>query len=97
MLKPTPIGSTASPPEEPPMTMPAHETTLRKLAVVIPARDEAGCIASTVEHLHMELRLHGIDHEIIVAYVWLKSCFSRGDYGRQPEPAYCEEFPAKAA
>lgn len=33
---------------------------------MIPARDEAGCIASTVEHLHLELRLHGIDHEIIV-------------------------------
>ena len=39
---------------------------LRRLSVVIPARDEAGCIASTVEHLHVELRLHGIDHEIVV-------------------------------
>ena len=28
------------------------------LSVVIPARDEEGCIASTVEHLHRELRLH---------------------------------------
>ncbi|NCY22464.1 glycosyltransferase family 2 protein, partial [bacterium] len=26
---------------------------LRKLSVVIPARDEEGCIASTVEHLHL--------------------------------------------
>ena len=33
---------------------------------MIPARDESGCIASTVEHLHLELRLHGIEHEIIV-------------------------------
>jgi dolichol-phosphate mannosyltransferase len=33
--------------------------------VIIPARDEAGCICSTVEHLHVELRLHGIAHEII--------------------------------
>jgi len=39
---------------------------LAKLSVVIPARDEAGCIASTVEHLHVELRLRGVPHEIIV-------------------------------
>ena len=39
---------------------------LKLLTVVIPARDEEGCIASTVEHLHLELRLHGIEHEIIV-------------------------------
>ena len=38
----------------------------KKLTVVIPARDEAGCIASTVEHLHLELRLHDVPHEIIV-------------------------------
>jgi dolichol-phosphate mannosyltransferase len=34
--------------------------------VVIPARDEEGGIASTVEHLHVELRLHNVPHEIIV-------------------------------
>jgi dolichol-phosphate mannosyltransferase len=39
---------------------------LKLLSVVIPARDEEGCIASTVEHLHLELRLHKIPHEIIV-------------------------------
>jgi dolichol-phosphate mannosyltransferase len=39
---------------------------LRLLSVVIPARDEQACIASTVEHLHVELRLHGIPHEIVV-------------------------------
>jgi dolichol-phosphate mannosyltransferase len=39
---------------------------LHVLSVVIPARDEEGCIASTVEHLHLELQLHGIAHEIIV-------------------------------
>jgi dolichol-phosphate mannosyltransferase len=39
---------------------------LQKLSVVIPARNEEGCIASTVEHLHLELRLHNIPHEIIV-------------------------------
>ena len=32
---------------------------LTLLSVVIPARDEEGCIAATVEHLHLELRLHG--------------------------------------
>lgn len=39
---------------------------LQMLTVVIPARDEAGCIASTVEHLHVELRIHDVPHEIIV-------------------------------
>jgi len=39
---------------------------LRKLTVVIPARDEEGCIASTVEHLNLELRLRDIPHEIVV-------------------------------
>lgn len=36
------------------------------LSVVIPAQNEAGCIASTVEHLHVELRLNRIPHEIVV-------------------------------
>ncbi len=42
------------------------ETPLTLLSVVIPARDEEGCIASTIEHLHLELRLSHIPHEIIV-------------------------------
>lgn len=33
---------------------------------MIPARDEAGCIASTVEHLTVELRLREVPHEIVV-------------------------------
>ena len=39
---------------------------LKLLSVIMPARDEEGCIASTVEHLHVELRLHNVPHEIIV-------------------------------
>ncbi len=39
---------------------------LRLLSVVIPARDEEGSIASTVEHLHLELALQGVQHEIVV-------------------------------
>ena len=39
---------------------------LTLLSIVIPARDEAGCIASTVEHLHLELRLNNVPHEIVV-------------------------------
>src|SRR6266567_8671861 len=39
---------------------------LQLLSVAIPAKDEEGCIASTVEHLHIELRLHNVPHEIIV-------------------------------
>jgi dolichol-phosphate mannosyltransferase len=47
---------------QPPETQPP----LHLLSIVIPARDEEGCIASTVEHLHVELRIHGIPHEIVV-------------------------------
>ena len=36
------------------------------LSVIVPARDEEGCIASTVQHLHLELDLRGVPHEIIV-------------------------------
>ena len=39
---------------------------LRLLSVVIPAQDEEACIASTVEHLHVELSLRGVPHEIVV-------------------------------
>jgi dolichol-phosphate mannosyltransferase len=39
---------------------------LRLLSVVIPAHNEEGCIASTVEHLHLELRLQNVPHEIVV-------------------------------
>lgn len=39
---------------------------LQLLSIVIPARDEEGCIASTVEHLYVELRLHSVPHEIVV-------------------------------
>jgi len=42
------------------------ETALTLLSVVIPARNEEGCIAATVEHLHLELDLRSIPHEIIV-------------------------------
>jgi dolichol-phosphate mannosyltransferase len=39
---------------------------LSLLSIVIPARDEEGCIASTVEHLHTELRVQKVPHEIVV-------------------------------
>ncbi|MEA3213424.1 MAG: dolichol-phosphate mannosyltransferase [Chthoniobacter sp.] len=39
---------------------------LHLLAVILPARDEEGCIASTVKHLHVELSLHNVPHEILV-------------------------------
>lgn len=42
------------------------KTPPRLLSIVIPARDEEGCIASTVEHLHVELRLREVPHEIVV-------------------------------
>jgi len=54
--------SEMSEPKQPEPSLPP----LNKLTVVIPARDEAGCIASTVERLHVELRIHAVPHEIIV-------------------------------
>jgi dolichol-phosphate mannosyltransferase len=45
---------------------PRAASRLARLTVVIPARDEEACIAATVEHLHVELRLHDVPHEIIV-------------------------------
>jgi len=39
---------------------------LTLLTIIVPARNEEGCICSTVEHLHVELRLQHIAHEIIV-------------------------------
>src|SRR3954451_5676586 len=43
-----------------------QRSPLSLLSIVIPARDEEGCIVSTVEHLFVELRLHGVPHEIVV-------------------------------
>ena len=51
-------------PSMPPPSPPVHP--LRLLSAVIPARNEADCIASTVEHLHLELSLHDVPHEIVV-------------------------------
>jgi dolichol-phosphate mannosyltransferase len=48
------------------MTGEPPEKQLTLLSIVIPARDEEGCIASTVEHLHIELRLRDVPHEIVV-------------------------------
>src|SRR5689334_20040184 len=39
---------------------------LKLLSIVIPARDEEGCVCATVEKLHVELRLNNIPHEIVV-------------------------------
>ena len=46
-----------APPGAPPLTL---------LSIGIPARNEEGCIAATVEHLHLELRLQQVPHEILV-------------------------------
>jgi len=39
---------------------------LKLLSVVIPARDEAESLPATVEHLHLELDLNHVPHEIVV-------------------------------
>ena len=45
---------------------PVPREPLQLLSVIIPARNEEGCIAATIEHLHLELSLHHIPHEIVV-------------------------------
>src|SRR5580704_7257525 len=48
------------------MTHPPRANDLTLLSVIIPACNEEGCLASTVEHLHLELRLENVPHEIVV-------------------------------
>jgi dolichol-phosphate mannosyltransferase len=43
---------------------PTSNPELRLLSVIIPARDEEKCIA--VKHLHLELELQNVPHEIVV-------------------------------
>jgi dolichol-phosphate mannosyltransferase len=65
----TPTGSAAAAADDAaagPGGPPGPARPLRMLSIVIPARDEEGCIASTVEHLHLELRMHDVPHEILV-------------------------------
>lgn len=45
---------------------PESKPPLSLLSVVVPAMNEAECIASTVEHLHLALDLKQIPHEIVV-------------------------------
>lgn len=49
---------------KPPLLPPSAER-LNLLSIVIPMRNEEGAITSTVEHLHVELRLQGVPHEIV--------------------------------
>jgi dolichol-phosphate mannosyltransferase len=51
--------------KKPAAPAPASQSPLKLLSVVIPCRNEDGAIASAVEHLHLELRLHGVPHEIV--------------------------------
>jgi dolichol-phosphate mannosyltransferase len=44
---------------------PAPPKPMSLLSVVIPCRNEEAAVPSTVEHLHVELTLHGIPHEIV--------------------------------
>ncbi|HLG95332.1 MAG TPA: glycosyltransferase family 2 protein [Bryobacteraceae bacterium] len=49
------------------MTQPRPgNTQLNLLSIVIPARNEEGCLGPTVEKLHVELRSHNVPHEIVV-------------------------------
>ena len=44
---------------------PTSHQPLELLSVVIPCRNEASAIPSAVEHLYVELRLHGVPREIV--------------------------------
>jgi dolichol-phosphate mannosyltransferase len=45
---------------------PVNAQPLSLLSIVIPARNEEGAIPSTLRHLHLELSLRKIPHEIVV-------------------------------
>jgi dolichol-phosphate mannosyltransferase len=47
-------------------TLPVSSEKLQLLSIVIPARNEEGAIPSTLSHLHLELSLREIPHEVIV-------------------------------
>jgi glycosyltransferase involved in cell wall biosynthesis len=48
------------------MNMPnPNAPPLKLFSVVIPARDEAESLPATIEHLHLELSLNKIPHEIV--------------------------------
>jgi dolichol-phosphate mannosyltransferase len=47
------------------MTEPTAAPSLSLLSVILPAQDEEDCIAATVEHLHIELNLRHVPHEIV--------------------------------
>lgn len=64
MLRKIRIGSNLFPERKESVTV--NPAPLHLLSIVIPARDEEGCIASTVEHLHLELKLRDVPHEIVV-------------------------------
>lgn len=63
-----PDGQTARVDKVPPTLVDCADAKkpLHLLSVVIPARDEQDCIASTIRHLHLELSLRDVPHEIIV-------------------------------
>jgi dolichol-phosphate mannosyltransferase len=46
--------------------VPQQTRPLSQLSVIIPARNEEGCILSTVQHLNLELQLNQVPHEIVV-------------------------------
>lgn len=45
---------------------PENQPKLELFSIVLPARDEEGCIEATIRHLHLELSLHHVPHEIVV-------------------------------
>src|SRR6476620_9117562 len=59
-MNPTPATSASAVPSK------KENPKLQLVSIVIPAKNEEGCISATVEHLDVEMRLRGVPHEIVV-------------------------------
>ena len=65
-MQPIPRMEDKDPTEQSATPSASAQPPIKLLSIVIPARDEEEAIPLTVEHLHLEMKLNGVPHEIVV-------------------------------